>query len=103
MSQANRIAVIDIGKTNAKVALFDIELGKEILVRSMPNLFSAAGGPTGEELGVVSQGYLEASNVNPAQLMAQMTLIARNYEAAQQMVQNQDELLGRAINTLGRL
>jgi flagellar basal body rod protein FlgG len=91
------------GQAAGKLGLAAFADPERELVRSMPNLFSAAGGPTGEELGVVSQGYLEASNVNPAQLMAQMTLIARNYEAAQQMVQNQDELLGRTINTLGRL
>jgi flagellar basal body rod protein FlgG len=35
-------------------------------------------------------------------LMAQMIEISRSYQAAQQMVQNQDELLGKAISTLGR-
>ncbi|HSO27454.1 MAG TPA: flagellar basal body rod C-terminal domain-containing protein, partial [Anaerolineales bacterium] len=73
------------------------------LTRSRPNTFTAAGAPTGEETGVVVQGYVEASNVNAALVMAQMTKVARHYEAAQQMVQNQDELLGRAISTLGRL
>jgi flagellar basal body rod protein FlgG len=42
------------------------------------------------------------SNANPAQLMTQMVAVSRAYEAAQQMVQVQDELLGQSINTLGR-
>ena len=71
------------------------------LRRTLPNVFTAAGQPTGEETGVVVQGYLEASNVNAALVVAQMTKVARHYEAAQQMVQNQDELLGRSISTLG--
>ncbi|MDI7863370.1 FGGY-family carbohydrate kinase [Rhizobiaceae bacterium n13] len=37
MSQATRIAVIDIGKTNAKVTLFDLEQGREVLVHTTPN------------------------------------------------------------------
>jgi flagellar basal body rod protein FlgG len=67
------------------------------------NLFIAAGQPTGQEQGTVVQGYLETSNINPAQLMTQMVSVGRAYEAAQMLVQTQDELLGRAISTLGRL
>lgn len=37
MAQAQRIAVIDIGKTNAKVVLFDTEEGREILQLSCRN------------------------------------------------------------------
>jgi flagellar basal-body rod protein FlgF len=73
------------------------------LVRDQGNAFIANGQPTGQQTGVVAQGYLEASNVEPAQVMTQMVQVARQYEAAQQMVQNQDELLGEAISSLGRL
>lgn len=72
------------------------------LVRDGSNLFAAAGGPTGDELGAVEQGYLEMSNANPAQLMTQMVAVSRAYEAAQQMVATEDELLGKAISSLGR-
>jgi flagellar basal body rod protein FlgG len=71
------------------------------LARDLPNVYAASTAPTGEELGVVAQGYLEGANTNPAQLMTQMVQVARSYEAAQQMVQNQDELLGQAIIKLG--
>jgi len=71
------------------------------LQRDLPNTFVATGAPTGEELGTVNQGYLEMSNANPAVLMSQMVAVARAYEAAQQMVQVQDELLGRTISSLG--
>jgi flagellar basal-body rod protein FlgF len=73
------------------------------LTKDLPNMYAANGQPTGTELGTVAQGYLEAANVNPAQLMTQMVQVARQYEAAQQMVQNQDQLLGQTIATLGRL
>lgn len=67
------------------------------------NLFSAAGAPTGTQAGTVEQGYLETANINPAQLMTQMVAVGRAYEAAQRLVQTQDDLLGRAIATLSRL
>jgi flagellar basal body rod protein FlgG len=72
------------------------------LIRDLPNTFAAAGQPTGTARGVIVQGYVEASNINPAQLMTQMVSVGRAYEAAQQLVQVQDELLGRAISTLGQ-
>lgn len=71
------------------------------LTRSISNTFAAQGQPDGEEQGVVLQGYLESANVNAAQMMTQMVQVARSYEAAQQMVQTQDELNARAISRLG--
>jgi flagellar basal body rod protein FlgG len=72
------------------------------LTRSLPNTFAAAGQPTGEERGFITQGYLETANLDSAEIMTQMVIVARAYEAAQQMVQNQDELIGKTIATLGR-
>lgn len=73
------------------------------LQRDLPNTFRAAGAPTGQAQGSVQQGYLEMSNADPTQLMTQMVAVSRAYEAAQQMVQVQDELLGQSIATLGRI
>lgn len=73
------------------------------LVREGDNTFSAAGGPAGEFTGAVRQGALEASNANATYLMTQLVEVLRTYQAAQQMVQNQDELLGRTIASLGRI
>jgi flagellar basal-body rod protein FlgF len=53
--------------------------------------------------GSIHQGALEMSNANPAQLMTQMVMIVRSYEAAQQMAQLQDDLLGQTIRTLGQI
>ena len=47
----------------------------------------------------IYQGFLETSNVNAVDLM----ISARTYEAAQKLVQTQDELLGKSISTLGKL
>jgi len=67
------------------------------------NLFTGPDASTSEEVPQVIQGYLEASNANPSQLMTQLVEVARSYEAAQKLVQNQDELLGRTIASLGRI
>jgi flagellar basal body rod protein FlgG len=67
------------------------------------NLFTGPANSTGEEAPRIVQGYLESSNANPSQLMTQLVEVARSYEAAQKLVQNQDELLGKTIASLGRI
>jgi flagellar basal-body rod protein FlgF len=67
------------------------------------NLYSSETEPDGEGTADVAQYYLEMSNADPAQIMAQLMQVARSYEAAQKMVQNQDDLLGKTISSLGRL
>ncbi len=67
------------------------------------NLFTGPEASTGEDVPQVVQGYLEMSNANPSQLMTQLVEVARSYEAAQKLVQNQDELLGKTIASLGRI
>jgi flagellar basal-body rod protein FlgF len=67
------------------------------------NLFTGPAASTSEEVAQVTQGYLETSNANPTQLMTQLVEVARSYEAAQNMVRNQDELLGKTIASLGRI
>jgi flagellar basal body rod protein FlgG len=67
------------------------------------NLFTGPATSTGKAVPQVIQGYLEASNANPSQLMTQLVEVARSYEAAQKIVQNQDELLGKTIASLGRI
>lgn len=73
------------------------------LTRAGENTFSSTAAPTTTGAGTIYQSTLEQSNVDSAQLMTQMIEISRSYQAAQQMVQNQDELLGKAISTLGRV
>lgn len=67
------------------------------------NLFTGPAASTGEDVPQVVQGYLETSNANISQLMTQMVEVGRSYEAAQKLVQNQDELVGKTIASLGRI
>jgi flagellar basal-body rod protein FlgF len=91
------------GQTMARLGLAAFADPATELTRDLPNTFAPAGAPTGTDAGTVQQGFLEMANVNPAQLMTQMVAVGRAYEAAQQLVRVQDDLLGRAIATLGRL
>jgi flagellar basal body rod protein FlgG len=87
----------------ARLGLAAFEDPRVELTQDLPNTFRAAGGPTSDAVGTVVQGFVEQSNVNAALMMTQMVEVNRAYQAAQRLVQTQDELLGRAIQILGRL
>lgn len=72
------------------------------LERDLPNTFKAAGNPTSTEVGRMEQGALETTNVDTAKLMTQMISTTRAYEAAQQLLKAQDDLLGKSIASLGQ-
>ncbi len=52
--------------------------------------------------GTVQQGFLESSNVNSVKEMVGMITMLRTYEANQKAVKIHDELLGKAVNEIGR-
>lgn len=66
------------------------------------NLYSS-NGQTEPFTGGVLQNYLEVSNVNTVSAMVDMITVARAYETNQKMIQTQDNLLGKAVNDLGRV
>jgi flagellar basal-body rod protein FlgG len=66
------------------------------------NMFTG-GGPNGGGQVYVMQGKLEGSNVNPAKEMVEMIAAMRAYETSQRAIQAQDELLGKAVNEVGRV
>lgn len=90
------------GTGNVKIGLAFFE-DLTTLTRDGDNYFASSATPTATGGGSILQSTLEQSNVDSARLMTQMIEISRSYQAAQQMVQNQDELLGKAISTLGRV
>lgn len=96
-------AIIVEGTEIARIGLVAFENPKEELTRAAPGMFTAVAAPSSTETGAMRQGYLEGSNVDSAQVMTQMVTVQRAYEAAQRLVQVQDQLLGRSIQSLGRL
>jgi flagellar basal-body rod protein FlgF len=95
--------VIIDGVSTSQLDLVEFEKPEETLQHDQGNLFITDTKPTAAKNSTIIQGALETSNVNAAQVMTQMIEILRAYEAAQQMVQNQDELLGKTISSLGRI
>jgi flagellar basal-body rod protein FlgG len=51
----------------------------------------------------IRQGYIERSNVDPAQSMVDMTAALRAYEANQKVIQFYDKSLDKAVNEVGRV
>ncbi len=91
------------GTPSGQLDLAEFDDLSKSLKHDQGNMFTASGSPKAASSSSVVQGALESSNVNAAQIMAQMIEVSRAYEAAQQMVQNQDELLGKTISSLGRI
>ncbi|HEY8394467.1 MAG TPA: flagellar hook-basal body protein [Thermaerobacter sp.] len=69
------------------------------------NLFvpTPASGPAVDAATPVRQGYLEQSNVDPARAVVEMLSNFRAFEAAQKVLQAQDQTLGLAVNEVGRV
>lgn len=64
-------------------------------------LFSASGVEP-EESGLIRQGYLEGSNVDPLTEMARMIEVQRAYELGQSFLEREDERIRNVVQILGR-
>ena len=72
------------------------------LTRASGTLHAASGPVLPVEGGVVLQGFLEESNVNPISEMARMIEVQRAYEAGQKFLDREDERIRSVVQTLGR-
>lgn len=61
------------------------------------------GAKTKASDATILQGFTEQSNVNVIDEMVSMITITRAYEAGQKMIQTQDELMGKAVNDVGKV
>jgi flagellar basal body rod protein FlgG len=88
------------GALTTQLGIAEFATPETQLQKADGNLFEALEAPTQSVTNSsVHQGFLEMSNVN----MVDLLISTKTYEAAQKMVQNQDELLGRTISSLGRI
>ncbi|MGG3284535.1 flagellar hook-basal body protein [Paenibacillus solani] len=58
---------------------------------------------TDADNGVIRQGFIEGSNVDPTQSMVELTAALRAYETNQKIVQYYDRTLDKAVNEIGRV
>lgn len=65
-------------------------------------LFAAAGGLEPVEGGVMLQGFVEESNVNPIAEVSRMIEVQRAYEMGQGLLDREDDRVRNVIRTLGR-
>ncbi len=75
------------------------------LKRVGKNMFSAtkASGPEQVMEPSLRQGYIEGSNVNPAEQMVQLIDLYRGYEMQQKSLQAADQLDDKAVNQVGKV
>lgn len=92
-----RVGAVEVGRIGL-VAF--AEPGR--LAKVGDNRFDAGDQPPGAFAGVVQQGALERSNVNPVLQLTQLLEISRAYESAARVVRQGDELRQRAVDRLGR-
>ena len=89
----NQLNIIDIDNIKdlrkAGENLYQIEDGLEIETRPFQ--------------GQVEQGFLESSNVDTIKEMVEMMTMFRNYESSQKLIKAYDEILGKAVNDIGRV
>jgi flagellar basal-body rod protein FlgG len=102
-------AVYTIGEDGEPVAAGILELASFVderqLVKQGYNLYNAdnvVGGPQRFE-GRVVQGYLEQSNANVISDMVNLIATYRAYEINAKAIQSQDELVGKAVNEVGKI
>ena len=74
------------------------------LVKEGENLFrrTPEAGNQFNATGIIEQGFIEGSNVNPVQEMTKMIQNSRTYQMDQKIVQINNETLGQAVNQVGK-
>jgi flagellar basal-body rod protein FlgG len=94
---------IEAGGAVAQLGLTDFA-DPEALAKDGANTFAAgdAADPVAST-ATVRQGFIEGSGVEPTRALVDMILAQRTYDAAAQMIQYTDAMLGRAVNDIARL
>jgi flagellar basal-body rod protein FlgG len=67
------------------------------------NLLAGPYRPAAPEEGRVLQGYLEGSNVDLSDTMAQLMAVYRTFEAAQRVMLTQSQSVDTAANEVGKV
>ena len=74
-----------------------------VLIKEGRNYFRADAQPGAAEATAVQQGFLEVANVDLAREMVRLVEGVRAYQFCQRALRTHDELLGKAVNQVGRV
>lgn len=85
-----------------RLNIYDFEKPNQ-LTRVEGGFFEPPNGvdPQAIDKPVLSQGYIESSNVTPMAEMVNLIAVSRAYEASQRSMTSHDDLISKAINSLG--
>lgn len=104
--EGDDVAIDDLGSVQVDGAYVDTlkirKFNEDGLQKAGSNTFKASSQGETADI-VVKQGYLEASNVDVVSEMVEMITTVRSFEANQRILKSQDEMLGRAVNDVGRI
>ncbi len=90
------------GNPLAQVGLFEVE-DENAMTRQFGTLFNPGEAePLAMEDGVLLQGFIEGSNVNPVTEMARMIEVQRTYEMGMKFLENEHERIKNVTRTLGQ-
>ena len=92
--------IMDQGQRLDRLRIVDIPT--EALIREGQSLYSASQIQQSTTAQVL-QGSIEGSNVDLSGQMVQMMTVMKAYEANQKVIQIQDEMLGKAVNEVGKI
>jgi flagellar basal-body rod protein FlgF len=87
------------GQPVAQIGLW-LPVNPLIMTRDAATQF-AAGPLEPVENGVIRQGFLEGSNVEPLTEIARMVEVQRSYELGQSFLEREDERIRKVVQTLG--
>jgi len=93
--------VTDKGQRLDRLRVVDIPA--DALKREGQSLYSASQPTQVSTATQVLQGSIEASNVDLSGQMVQMMTVMKAYEANQKVIQTEDEMLGKAVNDVGKI
>ncbi|AFM42680.1 flagellar basal-body rod protein FlgF [Desulfosporosinus acidiphilus SJ4] len=93
--------IIDNGQIIDRLRIVDIP--ETALTREGQSLYSSSQPAQASANPQILQGSIEASNVDLSGQMVQMMTVMKAYEANQKVIQTQDEMLGKAVNDVGKI
>lgn len=93
--------IMDNGQRVDRLRVVDI--ATDALKREGESLYSASQPVQVLMTSQVLQGAVEASNVDLSGQMVHMMTVMKAYEANQRVIQIQDEMLGKAVNEVGKI